>query len=226
MIDCKRAQDSMSDYVEGLLEKENAKIVESHLQECPTCSLVCERMQQTMDLLGNLQEFVPSAAFEQNLWAKVRSERKRPHSSVLSRFPSFVPLRPWPVYAISLIVVAIGVGFLLSRGALFQSSAPVILSEGPSTRIERTTDSTDIQPPVGLAHTGEETPNYVLTGVSPESLELLRGYVSSSSESPLRREYILGHTHIRGPSDGEYAVEYVLPTTTPYRTVKVTTFSP
>ncbi|MFQ6091868.1 MAG: anti-sigma factor family protein [bacterium] len=229
MSDCKRTQNSMSYYLEGLLEGGRIKAVETHLQQCSECAGVCDRMQRTVEVLGGLQEIVPSPSFEQNLRESLRLERARSHHRVWDRLPSVVLARPRPAFVLAMAVVAMGVGVFLLKGSFFQRESRLFVSDERPTRGERVEtlrESTRIGAPLRLVSHGDEVPNYVLRRVSPQILELRREYLSPSWEAHVNREYVLEQVQVRRTSDGEHIIEYVLASAPPQKRLKATSFSP
>ena len=229
MTSCERTRNSLSDYVEGLLDVEKLNTVKSHVQQCPSCARVCERTKMVRELLGDLSDIAPSSAFEHTLREKLRLERERSQRRWWSRAPSLVPLRPWPAFAISMTCIAIAAGLFLFRDIFFQQKQPIFLAQSENgTRLERVSapvESTSFHTPVRFVRDTDAAPNYVLRRISPQFLEWHREYLSSSWDSNFNREYILGWTRIQWTSEGR-PIEYVLPSAHPSLKVQTATFHP
>ncbi|UCE19770.1 MAG: hypothetical protein JSV84_05365 [Gemmatimonadota bacterium] len=230
MIDCKRAQDSMSDFIEGLLETEKHNIVQTHVDGCSLCASVCERMRRVRDLLNGLPQVASSPTFEHILKDKLRLERERSEGTLWRRLPSYLPIRPRPAFAFSMACLAVVIGLFLVKSTLLQKRQPLFIAESEhSTKVERISPSEDtvsLGSPARLVSDRNEAPNYVLRKISPQHLELQRGYLSSTWQSQFNREYILGQTRLQWTSEGLQAVKYVLPSATPPRRLQTVTFSP
>ena len=230
MIDCERAQDSMSDFLEGLLEPEKLNAVKRHVLQCSQCTRVYERMRRLKELLGGLPERAPSPAFEQNLREKLRLERERSGRSVWHRFPSLVPVRPKPVLVLSTACLAIVIGLFLFKNMFFQQKQPLFIVDSEhQTKVERVStpaETTHSEPPARLVGEWNPAPNYVLRKISPKHLELGRDYLSPTWQSHFNREYVLGQTRLQWTPEGLQAVEYVMPSATPPRRLQAVTFSP
>ena len=144
MINCKRAEDFMSDYLEGLLVEKKRKTMENHLQDCSRCASICENMQRTIHVLGTVAEIAPSPSFERTLREKLQEDRDRSDRTVWKWFPSITLYRPRPAFTFSLILIFIGLGVFFFRDSLFQKEqALFVASDGMQTRIERDSASTE-----------------------------------------------------------------------------------
>lgn len=230
MVDCQRIHDSLSDYIEGSLEGKRFQAVEAHLKRCPACMGLCERVRKTMLLLGSLPEIAPSLTFEQKLRERTRAERARAERRLWDRLPSFRFPRPRPAFTFSVVVLTVTLGLFLFRGSLFQGEQPLILTDAEDqTKIERFTpppESTDAESPIRLAREGATAPNYVLSGLSPQILELRREYYPLLWEPFDKQTSIAGETNGQEPAQRQYTVRYVLPSAYPQTTAKTVTFNP
>ena len=229
MISCKWIQNSLSDIIEGSLKEEKLQAVEAHIQQCPMCKNLRERVRKTMLMLESLHKIVPSETFDQNLREKLRRERVREHRRLWDRLPSFRSVRPWPAFAISIVIVAVGLGLIFLGGSLFQSDQPLYFAEGDDQWIERVsslTESTSVDSPFRLTSQGDEIPHYVLPALSPQILELSREYRSPLWESLVDGESIFEKDRTSGQSHMQHTVRYVLPSAYPQATRKARTFNP
>lgn len=58
-MDCKRAQDLISGYIENELSRELKREVSLHLEQCPNCRRLKEKVESLMSLSPELEEEVP-----------------------------------------------------------------------------------------------------------------------------------------------------------------------
>ena len=69
MIECKECVDFLSDYVDGYLNEDILKKLESHLSDCPPCLDFLRTFKTTVSLTQELQE----EEVPENIMLKVRS---------------------------------------------------------------------------------------------------------------------------------------------------------
>ncbi len=58
-MDCTRVEDLLSAYIELDLPEAERRRVEAHLRDCDSCMLLKDKMEDLMDLSGELEEEVP-----------------------------------------------------------------------------------------------------------------------------------------------------------------------
>jgi anti-sigma factor RsiW len=75
-VDHQRAQDLLSDYLDGELSAESASELEQHLERCEECRLELESLRETLAVLGGLKPAEPSQDFLQKVNRKVRRRSK------------------------------------------------------------------------------------------------------------------------------------------------------
>lgn len=75
-MDHQRAQDLLSDYLDGELSAESASELEQHLEGCEECRLDLESLRETLSVLGGLKPVEPSQDFLQQVTRKVRRRSK------------------------------------------------------------------------------------------------------------------------------------------------------
>jgi anti-sigma factor RsiW len=64
MLDCKKIQPLLSEYVDGTLTDQTAWDVKMHVTTCAVCSRVAEELNATANLLRSVPKLEPSANFE------------------------------------------------------------------------------------------------------------------------------------------------------------------
>jgi len=228
MVNCKRVQDVLSDYIEGSLSKETLQHVEDHIQACLTCRHLNESVRNTVHLLGSLSEISPSDTFEQNLRVKIRAERSREGHRIWNRMPSFPRLRPWPALVVSMTLLA--VGLFLFRGSLFQEQQPLFLTDSNDQRkIERVNmspESTSVFSPSDMDGESFQIPNYILSTFSPQTSELQGEFHSPWWESSTNDQSLSEKALMLEQWYRQNTVRYVLPSAQPQATMKTVTFNP
>ena len=78
MLDCRRVQPLLSEYVDGALSEETAWDVKMHVASCAVCQRVADDFAGTAELLGNLAHVEPSANFEAMLAARLADLSVKP----------------------------------------------------------------------------------------------------------------------------------------------------
>lgn len=58
-MDCKWVEDNVSRYIENDLSASETQAIDAHIQSCPDCRQLLERMEKVMFLCGDLSEEVP-----------------------------------------------------------------------------------------------------------------------------------------------------------------------
>jgi hypothetical protein len=83
MLDCKKIQPLLSEYVDGALESEASWNVKLHLSSCAVCSQVADDLRATAGLLQALPTLEPSANFEAMLAKRLADQVLTPHRPTL-----------------------------------------------------------------------------------------------------------------------------------------------
>jgi len=104
---CEQVKGKLSDYVEGLLDPENERVVRSHVSTCSQCKTEAEILTQTIQSVADLSPVQPPPGFSQKVMARIREEAEKP--TFWQRL--FLPLSiKIPIHAIALLLVT---GFAL-----------------------------------------------------------------------------------------------------------------
>ena len=86
MLDCKKIQGRLSEYVDSALDRETAWSIKLHLASCGVCSLVESELQATTSLLRSLPDVGPSANFDAKLAMRLADQVLQPRrASLLDR---------------------------------------------------------------------------------------------------------------------------------------------
>jgi len=100
-VDHQRAQELLSDYLDGELSDECVADLEQHLESCDECQVELESLRKTLLVLGGLQPAEPPPDFLQQVNQKLRRRTK-------SAFDfSFGLDRKIPFEAVSMVLLGI-----------------------------------------------------------------------------------------------------------------------
>ena len=94
MLDCKKIQPLLSEYIDGALDGDAGWNIKLHLSSCAVCSTVTDELRATANLLQTLPTREPSANFEAMLAKRLADQVLTPrHSSWSERMSE--RLREW-----------------------------------------------------------------------------------------------------------------------------------
>ena len=86
MLDCKKIQGLLSEYIDGAADRETAWDLKLHLSSCGVCSRIESELRATTNLLRSLPEMGPSLDFEAKLSQRLADQVLQPrHVSLLHR---------------------------------------------------------------------------------------------------------------------------------------------
>ncbi len=230
MINCQRVQQYMSDYIDNTLEEDLRQAFEKHLTDCPSCLQLSKRVSRTIQVLGSLPEQKVSASFEYVLQQKLRAERTKHARGLWTRFPLPGTHRYGPAFAAVVAVLAVGTGLVLFRNNLFQTHRhPFVVDSASAVRIERTSPSgksMEVESSAPSAEREDLQHHYVLSTVSPQTIEIRRAYRPQTSDSLSGEELSTDEASRIDSLNNPSLVRYVLPPI--YRQVSSTmeTFNP
>lgn len=83
MLDCKKIQPLLSEYVDGVLDGDTGWDVKLHLASCAVCTEVAGELRATAELLRSLPTREPSANFEAALAKRLADKVLTPHRPTL-----------------------------------------------------------------------------------------------------------------------------------------------
>ena len=84
MLDCKKIQPALSEFIDGTLPEERAFEIRRHLGSCAVCEKVVEELTSTVRLVATLPSVAPSASFDDRLAARLADIVLTPHPQTLS----------------------------------------------------------------------------------------------------------------------------------------------
>ncbi len=113
-MNCRSVESLFSSYVEDEISQEERRNLEAHLMGCRRCSLALREVRATMSMLERMPVVEPSAHFDEDIYAKIRSgEGLRPGvREMILELLSPLRLRPLPMAGAG--AAAVVVAFLLS----------------------------------------------------------------------------------------------------------------
>lgn len=118
ILDCKKIQAVLSEYIDGTLTPTEAQAAKQHLASCAVCAKIVEELTQTSRLLAFLPRNEPSDRFQAQLAARLANQRLRPRPTTPAERLSAWWIRPLvrPAVASGLAVAAlVPVAFFLLR---------------------------------------------------------------------------------------------------------------
>lgn len=127
MLDCKKIQPALSEFIDGALPEERAFEIRRHLGSCAVCSRVADELTSTVRLVATLPSVKPSASFDDKLAARLANIVLTPRPSTLSEKLAAWWGRPRvrPAVASGFALVALApVCFFLLRPAAKPSVTP------------------------------------------------------------------------------------------------------
>jgi putative zinc finger protein len=181
-MNCRSAETLFSSYIEDEISQEERRNIEAHLLGCRRCSLALRDVKATMSMLEGMPLVAPSAHFDEDVYAKIRSgEGLRPSARELV-LELLAPLRLRPLVMAGAGVCAVAVAFAISPvGQSFLRPAPVL------TSASRTPVPAAVVPgPSNGAGSSARAPDELLAGrtAPPAAPSGRSGSVVASASSP------------------------------------------
>ncbi|MGI6487803.1 MAG: hypothetical protein GX964_01405 [Syntrophomonadaceae bacterium] len=103
---CQQVQKYLSAYFDGMSSPGETKYVESHLQSCASCRRELEKINQAVQVLGQLEEMEVPAGFLEELHIRLIRDKVEPWSaSDYERYGR----RGWTVALVSIIALGLGI---------------------------------------------------------------------------------------------------------------------
>ena len=141
MLDCKKIQEGLSEYIDGVLPEEQSTATKAHLRSCAVCTKIADELTQTSRLLAFLPRPELSESFEQKLTARLAGQALRPKPITLGEKLSAWWIRPRvrPALASGLAVAALVpvVVFLARPTVVVPPSLPNTESVAANTEVEQ-----------------------------------------------------------------------------------------
>lgn len=193
MLDCKKVQPQLSEFVDGALDGDAAWSIKLHLATCAVCAKVEEELRGTADLLRSLPEIGPSASFEAKLAARLADQVLQP------RRPSLADrLRDWwydapyarpavTTSALALVALIPLVFFTINRAPV--GDAPLVGAPRGSTAVAKAPANTTTLEQVWAEHTSSDPfgddSSLLLTSAPTDSSATAVGMPAPDDRQPL-----------------------------------------
>lgn len=149
-MSCKRMEERILAYVDGLAKVSERREMEVHLAECPACRLRVNEFHAVTGLLDELPQIEPSAAFDARVRARVAAEPVKQ-----SWWAWFAP-SPRVAFAASLLLLAtvwIGMHSNSNQPAVTQEDIPVLENYDVLSNFE---PLTELPQPLQADETGQQ----------------------------------------------------------------------
>lgn len=129
-MNCLKAEEQFSAYVEDELDYPAIKAFERHIASCESCHYEFTLFRESINLLHQLPSIEPSAHFDAALRIRLANTQVKPISSLWHRAFRAVPIRPvWALSGFAMIVLVVLVGIYFYPNAFVQSSRVEVASE-------------------------------------------------------------------------------------------------
>ncbi len=166
-MNCRSVESLFSSYIEDEISQEERRNLEAHLMGCRRCSVAMSDVRATMSVLERMPLVEPSAHFDEDVYAKIRSgEGLRPTALELIR-ELLSSIRLKPIYMAGAGASAVAVALLLSpvgQGFLRPALAPMSAS-----RVQGTAARVITAPPASVAQTVAQGTAPAPSPVAPSS---------------------------------------------------------
>jgi anti-sigma factor RsiW len=111
---CRSAESLFSSYIEDEISQEERRALEAHFMGCRRCTFGMREVRATMLLMERMPQVAPSAHFDEDVFARIRSgEGLRPSPAELIR-ELFSPARLRPAFMVGAGVCAVFIAVMLS----------------------------------------------------------------------------------------------------------------
>jgi len=113
-MNCRSAESLFSSYIEDEISQEERRSLEAHFMGCRRCTLGMREVRATMLLMERMPQVAPSAHFDEDVFARIRSgEGLRPSLAELIR-ELLSPARLRPAFMAGAGVCAVFIAVMLS----------------------------------------------------------------------------------------------------------------
>jgi len=187
-MNCRSAEALFSSYIEDEISQVERRNLEAHLMGCRRCSVAMRDVRATMTILERMPLVVPSAHFDEDVYAKIRSgEGLSPSFAEWAR-ELVSPARLRPLYLAGAGACAVVAAFLISPvGHGLMRQAPALTS---ATRVEPAPRIVVAPPSVAAGETVAQRPAPVpSSGITSQRVGSV--VASASSPAPAMRDSIL-----------------------------------
>ena len=117
-MDCKKAKEKLSAYMDAELDGPGRREVDEHLKTCESCSHELQRMEAVWGLIAGIETPEPSA----QLPGKITAGLSRAHEPAAGRV-AWRTLFGWPMNAAAALAVAVGIVLGFALGMFFNAGS-------------------------------------------------------------------------------------------------------
>jgi len=114
-MDCKRVQESLSEYSVGLITGKAFSEIETHLSSCLACQHEHEKLEKVLSLVDDLQLREPPAGLWNGVYNRISSEPKVPERMSLGQSIAALSRRPVSRWSAGLATIGLAVALVFSR---------------------------------------------------------------------------------------------------------------
>ena len=163
-MNCLKAEEQFSAYVEDELDYPAIKAFERHIAGCESCHHEFTLFRESINLLHQLPPIEPSAHFDAALRMRLANTQAKPISPLWRRAFRAVPIRPvWALSGFAMIVLVVLVGIYFYLNPFVQSSrVEVALETNNPTVIRRYVLPDELgrqeRPPLAVPHLNTQRP--------------------------------------------------------------------
>ena len=130
MMDCKRCEENLIDYIDGTQQKDFRHEMDTHVQDCPECREKLHEMRGLVRRLGDMEQERLPDSFTFEMRRALIAESEREHGWV-SRFRAMMKPNPQTVWAAAVGTVAATVVLFMvsSFGSLNTNTVPGVAGQ-------------------------------------------------------------------------------------------------
>ena len=118
-MQCEKAQELISEYVDARLDDSLRTIFEAHLAACATCRVKTDLLNRTNQLFASLPQVEPPVGFTTRLRAHVQEEATKPNLWKWLSLPFQIGV---PIQATAVVLIAVFAGFLYQKERPLETS--------------------------------------------------------------------------------------------------------
>lgn len=132
-MECKKIQEKLSAYIEGLTSAEEQSMIEEHIESCRGCKKSLADLEKTISFVGDLKDVEPPAWLSQRIMARIREEAE-PKDNILHKL--FYPLHiKLPIQALATVLIAVSAFYIFriiqpevmpSKGVVDEMTVPKV----------------------------------------------------------------------------------------------------
>jgi predicted anti-sigma-YlaC factor YlaD len=119
-MDCKHSKKLFIFRIKGTLSGQQSDELEQHLNACPSCAGLYNKLNTALDLLKDEKRSLPNPFF----YARIEQKLKNISDARPQKYPLFIRILK-PAVLSFLIIIAVGVGFIIGATNQNEEGSPV-----------------------------------------------------------------------------------------------------